>query len=193
MGINKENFFFFYKDCSDLEIFPNSVEHAYLAILNEDLYKAHQIFSKLDSPRSHWGDALVSILSDGWMTKRPTYFQIRNFMEIDTDFLLKNQKIDYVEQLLGALEIFSKINSQTYKFAARVMLENNLLQAAYTYMEEAKRIYYQDPELHYMLAKYFIERKNFEKAYFSVKECLNLLPDYYPALCLKQKIEENII
>ena len=102
------------------------------------------IFSKLDSPRSHWGDALVSILSDGWMTKRPTYFQIRNFMEIDTDFLLKNQKIDYVEQLLGALEIFSKINSQTYKFAARVMLENNLLQAAYT---DYKWSYYNDQSL----------------------------------------------
>jgi tetratricopeptide (TPR) repeat protein len=191
--LNKEKFFFFYKDCSDLEIYPNSLEHAYLAILNDDLFKAHNIFTRLDSPRSRWGNVLVSILSDGWMTQRPTYFQIRNFLEIDIDFLLKNQKIDYVEQILGALEIFSKINSQTYKFAARVMLENHLLQAAYTYMEQAKQVYYHDPELHFMLAKYYIKVKNYEKAYFSIKECLSLLPDYYPAINLKHEIEEIVV
>lgn len=191
MGIlNKETFFFFYKDCSKLEIFPNSLEHAYLAILNDDLYKAQRIFSNLDSPRSKWGEVLTAIISDGYMTKRPTFFQIRNFLEIDVDFLLRNQKIDYVEQFLGALDIFSKINSQTYKFAARVMLENHLFSAAYNYMQQSKEIHYNDPELHYMLAKYFIKRNNYPQAYASIKECLNLLPDYYPAITMKEKIEQ---
>lgn len=188
--LNKDNFFFFCEDCSELEIFPNSIEHAYLSILNNDLYRARAIFDNIDSPRAKWGEIVCSILADGFMIKRPTYFQIRNFFEIDIDFLLKNKKIDYVEQLLGALEIFTEINSQTYKYAARVMLENNLLSAAYKYMELAKNINYSDPELHFMLTKYFLERKNYALAYKSINDCIELLPDYYPAQIMKQKIEE---
>lgn len=188
--LNKDNFFFFYKDCSGLEIYPNSIEHAYLAILNDDLYKAKEIFSKHDSPRGRWGEILCSILADGFLTQNPTYFQIRNFFEIDVDLLLKNNKIDYIEQLFGALEIFSKINSQTYKYAARVMLENHLLSAAFKYMEISKSINYNDPELHFMLTKYYMEQKNYVLAYSAIKDCLNLLPSYYPAQIVKQKIEE---
>ena len=120
----------------------------------------------------------------------PTYFQIRNFLEIDLDFLLKNEKLDYVEQLLGALEFFSGINQETYKFAARVMYENNLLSAAYNYMLKSKEIYYNDAELQFMLARYFLRVHDIEEAYFYINECLKLIQDYYPALVMKQKIEE---
>ena len=36
-NLSKENFFFFSNDCSEFEIKPNSLCHAYLAILNDDL------------------------------------------------------------------------------------------------------------------------------------------------------------
>ena len=98
-GLNKEQFFFFYDDCSNLEITLNSLEHAYLYILNDDLDAALTVFQRLDSPRSNWGMVLISILK-GFMTVYPTYFEIRNFLEIDLDFLLKNNKINYVEQCL---------------------------------------------------------------------------------------------
>ena len=114
-------------------------------------------------------------------------------MEIDLDFLIKNEKLDYVEQLLGALEIFSTINQESFKFAARVMFENNLFSAAFNYMQKSKEIYYNDPELHFMLARYYINVHDYEKAYLHIKECLNLIPDYYPALQYKQKIEEMLL
>lgn len=188
-GLNKENFFFFSDNCSELEITPNSIYHAYLAIINDNLDAAFDIFSKIDSPRAKWGKCLVSILK-GFMTETPTYFEVRNFLEIDLDFLLKNKKIDYVEQCLGALDILSKINQETYKFVARVMLENKLYTSAIKYMDKSKQIYYNDPELHFMYAKYYTDVNKNADAYFYINECLKLLPSYYPAQQLKQRIEE---
>ena len=124
------------------------------------------------------------------MTIYPTYFEIRNFLEIDLDFLLKNNKIDYVEQCLGALDILSSINQETYKFAARVMLENRLYSAALKYMEKSKQLYYNDPELHFMFARYYMDNLKYDEAYTYINECLKLLPTYYPARMMKEKIEE---
>ena len=92
------NIFFFYNDSSNLQIKPNSIEHAYLAVLDNDLHSARKLFARIDSPRAKWGKVFVSILK-GHMQNFPTYFQIRNFFEIDLEFLLKNEKIDYVENL----------------------------------------------------------------------------------------------
>ena len=111
-------------------------------------------------------------------------------MVIDLEFLLKNNKIDYVEQCLGALDVLSTINQETFKFAARVMLVNHLYASALKYMDRSKQIYYNDPELHFMYAKYFFDINKFNDSYFYINECLKLLPTYYPAQILKQKIEE---
>lgn len=187
---NKDDKLFFFSDyCSEFEIAPNSIYHAYLAILNDDLDSAYTVFSRIDSPRAKWGLSLISILK-GYMTIFPTYFGIRNFLEIDLDFLLKNNKIDYVEQCLGALEILSSVNQETYKFAARVMLENHLYTSALKYMDRSKQLYYNDPELHYMYAKYYMDVNNYKAAYTCVCECLKLIPDYYPAQQMKQRIDE---
>ena len=70
------------------------------------------------------------------------------------------------------------------------MYENNLLSAAYNYMQKSKEIYYNDAELQFMLARYFLRVHDIEEAYFYINECLKLIPDYYPALVIKQKIEE---
>jgi len=190
--LSKDNFFFFYDDCSNIKILPNSLEHAYLAIIENDLDSSKQIFKNLDSARSKWGYSFVSIL-EGYVEAFPTFFGIRNFLEIDLEFLLKNEKITFVEQVLGALDFLSAINQESYKFAARVMYENKLYTAALKYMEKSKNIYYNDPELHFMLAKYYIQSNNTKEANFYINECLRLLPGYYPALLIKQKFEENTI
>ena len=181
--------FFFRENAEELEVFPGSVSHAYLAILNDDLDTAYSIFLKNDSPRGVWGCTLTSVLK-GFMTKYPTYFGIRNFLEIDLDFLLKNNKIDYVEHCLGALEIFSTINQETYKFAARVMLQNHLCTSALKYLDKSKHLFYNDAELHFIYAKYYKDIGNYANAYLYINECLKLLPSYYPALVMKQQIEE---
>ena len=187
---SKNKLLFFFDECSDKEIIPESLEHAYLAVLNEDLTTAKNIFKKHDSPRGRWGVAFTSIL-EGYITNYPTYFEIRNFLEIDVNLLLKNEKINYVEQFMGALDFLSGINQETYKFAARVMYENKLYTAALKYMEKSKEIYYNDAELHFMFAKYNLNFHRYNDALYYVNECLKLIPDYYPALILKEEILEK--
>lgn len=189
---NGQKLFFFNDDISSIKILPNSIEHAYLSILTEDLESAKKIFTKIDSPRAIWGAILVDIIN-GYLSEFPTYFQIRNFFEIDLDMLLKNEKISYVEQILGSLSILSTINQEIYKYAARVMYVNRLYSAAFKYMNKSKKIYYNDAELHFMLAKYYLHVNDYEHALFYVEECLKLIPDYYPAHLLKQKIDEILV
>ena len=115
--------FFFSKDFNKT-FKPDSIEHAYLAILDDELDIAKSIFCNIDSPRANWGKTLTDILL-GYLKNCPTYFEIRNFLEIDLDFLIKNEKIDYVEQLLGSLEFLIDINQE--RIAGEVMDLNHCL------------------------------------------------------------------
>jgi hypothetical protein len=70
------------------------------------------------------------------------------------------------------------------------MLVNKLYTAALKYMEKSKNIYYNDPELHFMYSKYYMDIGSYSDSYYYINECLKLLPTYYPAKLLKQRIEE---
>ena len=183
--------FFFSANNTDLVFESQSLEHAYFSILGEDLNAAEVIFMSLDSPRARWGCTFVGILK-GFIETYPTYFEIRNFLEIDLDFLLKNNKIDYVEMVLGSLEILSDINQETYKYVARVMLENKYYQVVKNYLDKSKDIFYNDPELHFLYAKYYLINKDYFNADFYLDECLNILPDYYPAKSLQNEIAKYL-
>ena len=182
-------FFFSKNDTTDIQ--TRSVEHAYFLILNNDLNNAKKVFELLDSPRAKWGTAFIDILL-GYIEHYPTYFEIRNFLEIDLDFLIKNEKIEYVEQILGALKILIDINQETYKYVARVMFENRLYKAAREYLEKSKDIFYNDPELHFLYAKYYLKTREYEKADFHLDECLSILPDYFPAQQLQKEISRYL-
>ena len=182
---------FFFSDINKLKVRPRSLEHAYLNILNNDLKSAQAVFESLDSPRANWGVTLTGILL-GYLERFPSYFEIRNFLEIDLDFLIKNEKLDYVEQLLGAIDVLADINQETYKYVARVMYENRLYKASCEYLERSKKAFYKDPELHFLLAKYYLNAKNYENSLYYINECLGILPDYYPAKCFKKNLEKYI-
>jgi len=184
--------FFFNKNYDDVNFKPRSLEHAYAAILNNDLQTAQAVFESIDSPRARWGKSFVDILI-GYIEKYPTYFEIRNFLEIDLDFLLKNEKIDYVEQLLGSLDLLISINQESYKYIARVMFENRLYKVAGEYLEKSKNVFYNDPELHFLYAKYYLKMREYEAADYHLDECLNILPDYFPALSLQKEISRYLV
>ena len=181
---------FFFGD-NTLDFKQRSIEQGYYLIINEDLISAQAVFASLDSPRSRWGKILCDILN-GRMFEYPSYFEIRNFLEIDLDFLLKNEKIDYVEQLLGSLDILIKINQESYKYVARVMFENKFYNACYKYLEKSKDVFYSDPELHFMFTKYYLHLGDYIKANKHIVACLNILPDYFPAKKLQIEIESHL-
>lgn len=182
---------FFFSEINNSNFKPRSIENAYLNILCDDLKQAQAIFASLDSPRANWGVTLTGILS-GYLERFPSYFEVRNFLEIDLDFLIKNEKLDLVEQLLGAVDVLADINQETYKYVARVMYENKLYNVASEYLERSKKVFYKDPELHFMLAKYYKNAKNYEDSLYYINECLRILPDYYPAKIFKRDLAKYI-
>lgn len=183
--------FFFDKTFEDRTFKARSVEHAYLAVLNDDLITAKTVFETVDSPRGHWGVSFIEML-EGYIEQFPTYFGIRNFYEIDLDFLIKNEKYDYTERILSAVKFLTNINQEIYKYTARVMYENKLYNASLEYMEKSKELFYKDPELHFMLAKYYINTNQFIPANFYIDECLKILPSYNPALKMKAEISGKL-
>ena len=68
------------------------------------------------------------------------------------------------------------------------MLENNLKDLAKNYLDKSKEIFYNDVELHYIYAKFYMSNRQFNKANFHIDECLSFLPDYHPAKELKKEI-----
>lgn len=182
--------FFFSKE-NIIEFKTKSIEHAYLTLLNDEPDNAYKIFAESDSPRSNWGKTLTEIIN-GCIVRFPTYFEIRNFLEIDLDFLLKNKKIDYIENILGSLKILININNETYKYVARVMLENNFDDTAKKYLDKSKDVFYNDVELHFLYAKYYIKTSKYHLAYKHINICLEFLPDYFPAKKIKQEICKHL-
>ena len=125
------------------------------------------------------------------LTPYPTYFEIRNFLEIDLNLLINYQKGQFVEELIKYADIFSSVNSETYKYFGRVFWNNELYSYGKFFLEQAKNYLYQDPELHVLLANTYLAEGNSEKALNAVNSCLKILPEYFPAIDLKRKLMKN--
>ena len=65
----------------------NILEYGYCLILEGQLDKAEQVLKTIDSIRADWAVKLIPFMK-GHVEILPTYFQIRNFLEIDINLLL---------------------------------------------------------------------------------------------------------
>ncbi|MBR1425446.1 hypothetical protein IJ579_07790 [bacterium] len=165
------------------------IEAAYCNLVEDDLKKSQKLFhSKLDiDPRANWGLSLVQmILQD--VKYEPTYFGIRNFLEIDLNILIKYYKGQYIESLIRYSDYMAYINPECYKLIGRGFWANNMLPAAMFFLRRAKDKFYNDPELHYLLAYIFYNENNIIDCKKSLITCLNINPEYYPAVKLGKKL-----
>ena len=121
-------------------------------------------------------------LIQGKITTHPTYFQIRNFLEIDISLLILYCKGNYVEKIIKYADFMAFYNPECYKFIGRAFWANKLMPAAMFFLRKAKDKFYQDPELHYLFAYiYYYEEHDKVKCEKSVQTCLRILPEYAPA------------
>ena len=169
-----------YKEC--LDYFKNnghSLEYAYALILSGDLDKAFSVVENLDSVRSDWVKKLISVFKGN--IEYPTYFQIRNFLEIDLKMLIRANCIEYVNKILSVANIFQGINNESFKLFGRGLLKNGFPNEGKTFLDRSLNEYYNDVELHYLFAEYYMEvgdKQNIKKA---IENCLKINPEYYPA------------
>ncbi len=169
------------------------VEAGYCNIISDNLARAKYLFEQTaeSDTRAKWGLFLISLLTDK-INIFPTYFEIRNFLEIDLNILIQYYKADYVEKIIKYSDFMAYYNPECYKFIGRTFWANNLMPAAMFFLRKAKDKLYNDPELHYLLGYiYYYNENNIEKTQKALNACLNILPDYYPAKNLLQIIENN--
>jgi tetratricopeptide (TPR) repeat protein len=167
-----------------------SLEYSYCLLLKDDLEGAKQAlkYCKDYDIRAHWLDFLISLIelrANGF----PTYFQLRNFYEIDLNILLHYYKGNYVENILRYSDSMYSVNPEIYKFIGRVMYNNGYTEQAMFFLEKAKNYFYNDPELHYLMAFIYYNSKNYSLADKALDCCLQILPKYFPALDMKDKLK----
>lgn len=165
-------------------------ETGYCLLLQGDLYNTKRFWEPLkdDSPIVNWGKALLGFIEKK-PAELPSYFQIRNFLEQDLDALLNSNLTHYAENLVNAIDKLAEINSESYKFIARVLLNHGYLDIAKSFLEQSKEIYYGDPETHFLIAKIYIEKNCIPEAISSLKKTLEVKPEYFPAEKLLFKLK----
>ena len=165
----------------------NLLELAYCYLLEGNIYNALILFKKIDSPRGLWGKRLLKIFLDEF-DEVPSYFEVRDFFELDMNLFINLQKYDYANNMLKNADLFYSINSESYKFIARVLLNNGYLDPAKIYLEKSKEKFYNDPELHYIDMQYYEKKKEYNLALIAVENCLSVIPSYYPAIQAKERL-----
>jgi tetratricopeptide (TPR) repeat protein len=172
-------------DFSGEEFFKQNdflLEYAYCRLLSGNVDSANASFLKIAKQdfRADWARKLIQFIQ-GYVTNVPSYFQIRNFLEIDLNLLIKAGQAQYVENIINGADLFYSINPESYKFIARVMFYNDYPEIALYYLLKAKDKFYGDPEMHFMLANCYAKQGDVLRAKESIKNCLNILPAYFPA------------
>lgn len=168
------------------------LELGYFYLLHEDTEQASLCFEKISEfdPRAKWANFLSKLVT-GKIDGYPTYFELRNFFEIDLDLLLKYYLGDYVENVVQYSDWLSNINLEVQKYIGRVFFKNGYNDYGYFYLQKARDTFYNDPELHYLFAEYFYSKKNIINAELSLQNCLEILPKYYPAIQMLKKINSE--
>lgn len=165
------------------------LEAAYCNIIEDDLNKARYLFEKNKDidPRACWGIFLTEVLNQD-VKKNPTYFEIRNFLEIDMNILIQYYKGEYVENIIRYSDYMWYFNPECYKFIGRVFWANNMMPAAMFFLNRAKDKFYNDPELHHLLAYIYYNEGKIQQCEKAIDACLSILPEYAPTLKLKEKL-----
>lgn len=168
------------------------IEAGYCDIILDNLKKAYENFEKVgDSDiRAHWGKFLIQMIR-GEISTTPTYFEIRNFLEIDLSILITYCKGDYIEKIVKYADYMAIYNLECYKFFGRVFWAHNFMPAAMFFLQRAKERLFKDPELHYQLAYIYYTQKDLDKCKKEIDTCLNILPLYAPAEKLKTIIQKG--
>lgn len=179
-----------FKGCRDyFESHNYYAEAGYCYMILNNFAKAKEQFekAKVSDIRGHWGLLLLQMQEEK-ISMAPTYFEVRNFLEIDLDIFITYCKGDIVQQIIKYADYIAFYNLECYKFIGRAFWAHNIMPAAMFFLNKAKEKLYNDPELHYLLAYIYYTNNDISNCKKEIEVCLSILPQYAPALMLSQKI-----
>ncbi len=149
---------------------------------------------KKNSPASQWGLCVLRFIHL-IITKKPSFFQTRAFLEVYLNLFLENNLIEWAQNLISCCDKLYYSNPETYKFIARALFANGYFEMAIKFCKKSIKLLYCDPEAFLILAQCQYLLNDIGEALDSVNRTLAMVPDYYPAKLfrkiIKEKIEEN--
>ena len=134
------------------------------------------------SPAVNWLLCLIDIVKNKEPTIPPAYFQIRNFYEQDLEILFLYKNKPYINAIIRKNEYLEHFNREIYKYSARVLINNNILDLAAELLKKSLDIFFKDPETHYMLGEIYLQKGNYKKAKeeYTLSDKVN--GEYFPAI-----------
>lgn len=167
-----------------------ALEYGYCELLKGNTEKAKEILAPIreNDLRADWAYLFTQFMNN-YIQFMPSYLQVRSFLELDIALLLKAKQLEAVENVINACDIFYQINQESYKFIARVMLNYNYPTIAKIYLNRGVERSYNDPELHFLYGNYHLLYKNKVLAKHEFETCLEVLPGYFPAKMMLNKLK----
>ena len=167
-------------------------EYGRCELLQGNLNITKDIWSDIkdENPAVLWGKSLLGFI-ELYVTSVPTFFQIRAFLEVDLDALLKARLITYCDNIVNGAHFLEQNNQESYKFIGRVFVNNNYFELAELFLNKAKDVCYVDPEVHLMLAKCHLYKNNIEAAKNSLKISMEKGYGYFPAKRMLEQLENT--
>ena len=163
------------------------------ALLEGDEKAAKDFRTKDKNPdiATKWGLIVLNIINLK-IKERPSFFQVRAFLEVYINLFIATKHYSWAENLISACDIMVRSNPEAYKFIARALFANGYLNLTHKFLDESKKLFYNDPEAHFIEAQsYYLEGK-YDKALESIEETLKTAGEYYPAICFKKIILDKI-
>lgn len=165
------------------------LEYAYALVLEDNTCEALKLLEKIFQfdTRADWLKKIIPIITNSNIEVNPSFSQVKNFLEIDLSIFIKNEKIEYITNILNKKDYFYSLCRESYKFIGRALFYCELKDLAFKFYVEAKKNFYLDPELHYLLALYYYDINDIKLCIKHSKICLEMVPEYTPAIKIIKK------
>lgn len=167
-------------------------QQGYCELLAGNEAEAEKIwYSARESEPCEWGKCLLNFirLKKG---KKPTFLQIRNYLEIDIGYFIQADKLKYAENLIKNDEIFISVNLESYKLIGRTLLNFGFYNMARKYLLKSLQILPDEAETLYFLGKYNHLIGAYSESKKILEKCLDINRSYIPARDLLSKVELNL-
>ena len=180
-----------------LKIFDKSQEYYYsglCALLLKDEKKANYYWqkSKTYSPASQWGLVILDLIHLKTPSKKPSFFQTRAQLEIYINLFIKNDLIEWAQNIISMNDFFFESNPESYKFIARALYSNGYFDLAITFCKKTLKLFYSDPEAFLILSQCYYLIGNLGEALDCINRVNAIVDDYFPAIIFKQILKEEI-
>jgi hypothetical protein len=160
----------------------------YCALLRGDLPRVERHWSRLlEKHPTHWCLSLYGLVTNQ-LEAFPSLLQIRNHLESDIASFIAADRPDYVENVLGHVDLLMQINLESAKFAGRALLYAGWLGRAAPLLLQGQRVLPNDPEVYFHLGQLSLLQEHFPEARLMLRQCLMINPAYRPAEELLTKI-----